>query len=106
MWKPAAMLRTTLYSNVTFSTTHQVQLPYWLRTVNRTEGPACACAQWFSNTFESTCTLRAFFSSKRFLTCHTVPLDGAAPLVPAAPVSVKLVAVVFQYIVWPPAVRP
>ena len=94
---PAATLRTMLYSKRTCSTTHQVQAPLELRGVSTIAKPGCDSFQWFSKTLSSTTTLRAFFSSKMFLTDQTVPaLVGTASTGPAAPVSTNSVVVTPQ----------
>ena len=68
--------------------------------------PGCAARQLFSIRLESTFTRRAFFSSKTFFTCHSVPSAGGVPLFPAAPVSVNVGAVTVQYCDAPPGARP
>ena len=70
---PAATWRTTLFVNVTSSTTDQGAPPSWLRTVKRIANPFCACGQLYSSKLPSTRTRRAFLSSKRFLTAHSTP---------------------------------
>src|SRR5688500_17414277 len=103
---PAPTCRTTLYCSVTCSTTHHVQAPFWLRGEIRMAVPFCACAQLLVITLCSTSTLRACLSSRRFLTCQTVPRDEGVPAVPGAPVSTKDVALTFQYWSCAPGVRP
>ena len=74
-----------------------MQPPLELRGVSTIANPGCDSFQWFSKMLFSTTTLRAFFSSKRFLTDHRVPpVVGTASLVPAAPVSTNSVAVTRQ----------
>ena len=69
--------------------------------------PGCDSFQWFSKMFSSMTTLRAFFSSNRFLTDQTVPADvGTASAVPGPPVSVNAVPVTVQYLACAPAERP
>src|SRR3954469_7817461 len=89
----ADVFRTTLWANSTSSTTHHGQPPPWLRGVNSTAYPGCAAFQLFSIRFHSTRTRRAFFSSKRFFTCHTVGSAAALPGFPGAPLSVNDVVV-------------
>src|SRR5262245_4573717 len=97
MLTPAETFWTRLPSKRTFRTSHQVHVPWELRGVNTIAQPACACRQWFSKMLFSTTTFRALFSSKRFLTVHTVAVVGAAPLVPASPVSMNSVPDTTQY---------